>query len=59
MHIEYITDKNNDIIDANYYCSDYCHKVKSKDNYEGWNGCHEIDEDTQCNNCNKKINGTY
>ena len=57
MHIHFIEDKNGDTIDANFYCSSYCHELKEEDNYKGWNGCHEIDHDTPCNNCNKTIKG--
>ena len=59
MHIHFIEDKNGDVIDANYYCSNYCHETKEQDNYRGWNGCHEPHEyhDVTCNNCNKTIKG--
>lgn len=36
-HVTFIEDAKGDIVDATYYCSDWC--AKSDPNYEGWYGC--------------------
>tara|TARA_R100001244_G_scaffold83372_1_gene64360 strand:- start:198 stop:422 length:225 start_codon:yes stop_codon:yes gene_type:complete len=57
MHLQFIEDKNGDVVDANYYCSNFCHEEKEQDNYRGWNGCYEAPDYTiSCNNCNEVIN---
>ena len=55
MHLVLIEDKNGDTVDANYYCSDFC--AKADDNYNGWNGCHELERNDYCNNCCTEIVG--
>ena len=58
MHYQLIKDKNGDIVDAIPYCSDFCHRVGSGDDYEGWYGCHEgADYDQECAECGETIKG--
>lgn len=46
-HIVTIEDKSGDIVDVNYYCSDFC--AKTDVHYRGWNGCHEtISAECEC-----------
>lgn len=47
-----------DIVDAEYFCSDYCHRQWCEDNgkeYGGWNGCHEVMAPQYCASCEGKI----
>ena len=57
IHIEYICDSSDIIVDANYYCSDLCHREGAKDYGAGkstfvdTNAGHEIISPTTCDNC--------
>ena len=57
-HIGYIEDDNNQLIELNYYCSDFCHSQHDI-NYDGWNGCHEIETAEYCANCGQLIAPSY
>jgi len=37
------------------FCSDFC--AQTSQNYNGWNGCHEILQNELCNHCNEIIKG--
>jgi len=49
-----------DILDRAYFCSDYCHKewcdTKGIE-YAGWDGCHELEFDAACDQCEKTLPG--
>lgn len=52
-HLLLIEDKSGDIVDRIVFCSDYCRQqycVENNEVYDGWNGCHEVDE-TTCEYC--------
>lgn len=35
-----------DVLDVNYYCSDYC--AKNDADYDGWNGCNDVFSPETC-----------
>ena len=47
-HIHIIEDEQGDMIDSKVYCSDSCNTYDNQDNYQGWNGCHEISFSQPC-----------
>lgn len=47
-HFHEIEDKKGDVIDRKVYCSDRCNIWDNPDNYQGWNGCNEIDFGQTC-----------
>ena len=55
-HFVFIDDAYGDLIDLHTYCSDTC--AWTDDAYAGWNGAHELEFDSYCDNCNKTIPGT-
>jgi hypothetical protein len=55
-HYVFIEDQQGDLIELNYYCSDWC--ARNDCAYAGWNGAHETEHDTPCNACGTIINGT-
>ena len=57
MHQFLIEDENGELIDVKDCCSDSCHKEIAGEDYMGWNGCHEVEFDTVCENCGEKIEG--
>jgi hypothetical protein len=57
-HLGLHYDDNGNVIDADYFCSDYCHQDFARTNgwpYEGWNGCNEIQAPQWCANCGDEI----
>lgn len=58
-HLHFIEDTAGDVVDAIYFCSDYCHKDYCHAQgieYGGWNGCHEIHENPQwCESCGNAL----
>ena len=57
-HMRLIEDTDGNLIDADYFCSDFCHRDycrQYKIPYEGWNGCHEVMAPIHCENCNEEI----
>jgi hypothetical protein len=57
-HIYIHLSANGDAIDAEYFCSDWCHRSWCNDNgvaYEGWNGCHEVQAPQFCSGCTEQI----
>lgn len=57
-HIYIHVGANGDAIDAEYFCSDWCHRSWCKDTeaeYEGWNGCHEVSSPQFCASCTEQI----
>ena len=65
MNIHLIEDKDRQVIDALYFCSDFHHQefLLQKDNqnkygsYQGWYGCQELEFDDYCSYCGKTIKG--
>jgi hypothetical protein len=64
-HIHIIEDKDQQAVDVLYFCSDFQHRefLSQEDNekkygsYQGWNGCHELEFDDNCDYCGKTIKG--
>ena len=48
-HIALIEDKQGDLVDLEYYCSDFC--AKDSDYYNGWYGAVELYTPETCNSC--------
>ena len=59
VHQHLIEDETGDIVDAMYFCSDFCHRdyltICHRDNYNGWNGCNEVMAPEWCANCGDQI----
>lgn len=56
-HVYELRNIDDELVDIVVFCSDFCHQDWAKrntKNYEGWNGCHEVNE-TQCGNCEGDI----
>ena len=51
--------QNGDIIYAEYYCSDSCHREAVGNEYRGWFGCVELSYSQICENdgCNEILHG--
>ncbi len=49
-HLGYVLDSEGELVDLNYYCSDYCN-AEHNVNYAGWNGCYENHSSEVCANC--------
>ena len=47
-HIHIIKDKEGNTIDNKVYCSNVCNWEDNQQNYQGWNGCNEIDFGQTC-----------
>jgi hypothetical protein len=62
-HKHDIDGPDGDILDRVYFCSDYCHKswCQNQDlpeiTYAGWDGCHELEYDAECDTCGDIIPG--
>jgi hypothetical protein len=57
-HLYEYNDENGDIVDVEYFCSDWCHRHWCSDTgheYQGWNGCHEVDAPRYCTCCEAEI----
>lgn len=49
-----------DLLDVLVFCSDFCHYGWCEENkveYQGWNGCHELEFDDNCAQCHESIHG--
>ena len=42
-------DENVDVVDVEYFCSDYC--ARESEDYDGWSGCHELHYPQKCQSC--------
>jgi hypothetical protein len=47
-HIHDIKDKQGNVVDRKYYCSDNCNIFDNKEKYSGWYGCIEISCTQEC-----------
>ena len=58
-HLHYIEDASGDIVDYMVFCSDFCHCEKVGSQYQGWNGCHELDLTQFCEGigCSEIVRG--
>jgi len=58
-HMHIIEDNHGDVVDAEYYCCDFCHREAAGDDYRGWNGCVEISVTQRCENegCDNILKG--
>ena len=58
-HMHLIEDSHGDVIDAEYYCSDSCHREAVGNEYRGWFGCVELSYSQICENdvCNEILHG--
>ena len=55
VHQHPIAGENGDIEDALYYCSDFCHRDHTNEDYNGWNGDCEVMAPEWCANCGDQI----
>ena len=55
VHQHLVESENGDIEDALYYCSDFCHRDHTREDYKGWNGCNEVMAPEWCTNCGDQI----
>lgn len=58
VHALPVCDSDGNIVDALYFCSDFCHRQYCDlhgHTYGGWNGCHEVDDPGTCHNCNNAL----
>ena len=46
-------DENVDVVDVEYFCSDYC--ARESEDYAGWSGCHELHHQEKCKTCNSHL----
>ena len=52
-HIYELRNIDGELVDVVVFCSDFCHRewaLLNSKNYQGWNGCHEVNE-TNCERC--------
>lgn len=57
-HLRLIEDTDGQLVDVDYFCSDYCHRRYCdlyKIPYEGWNGCNQVMAPQYCENCKEEI----
>lgn len=54
-HYVLIETADGELEDLLTYCSDSC--AKTSELYAGWNGCHELEFDSLCDNCGELITG--
>ena len=60
MHIHRVEDSKGNLVDVISYCSDTCHQYGCGEvgtEYEGWDGCHENENDEVCAYCCALIKG--
>jgi hypothetical protein len=59
-HYHFVEDDGGDVVDVRTFCSDWCHRTWCERNsatYGGWNGCHEQEFSTVCEECEEEIEG--
>ncbi len=57
MHYHDIEESNGDLVDLIPYCSDTCHRLDQGEDYQGWNGCYELQFSEPCSGCGAPIRG--
>ena len=62
IHIHFVyenkeQERDGNPVDCKHYCSDFCNRDANGENYQGFNGCHEIDYSQPCDNCGKTMLG--
>jgi len=55
-HVTFVEDAYGDVIDTNYFCSDFC--AQHSPDYGGWYGCVELQADVLCDTCEVWIEAT-
>lgn len=58
MHVHRIENEHGDLVDLVPFCSDHCHFQWCQDEgveYEGWDGCHEVEYLEFCECCGEAI----
>lgn len=53
-NVNFIEDAQGDLIDLEYFCSDFC--ARTSDLYNGWYGCVELYTYERCAFCDKELN---
>jgi len=56
-HLQLIENLDGDLIDVVEFCSDFCHSDAAGVEYQGWNGCNELEFNSPCQNCGTTIEG--
>ena len=58
-HMHMIEDALGDVVDCQYFCSDFCHREAVGVDYRGWNGCNELSYSQTCeaDGCNEILHG--
>lgn len=57
-HLHYWEDEEGNTVDAEVFCSDFCHRDYLRMRgirYGGWNGCHEVNAPQWCANCGNEF----
>lgn len=54
-HMVLIEDKQGELVDIHYYCSDYC--ARTDEDYAGWHGANELESCELCEYCGTLIEG--
>lgn len=58
-HIHRHTDTGGELVDISFFCSNSCHRDWCRENghqFDGWDGCHELDTAETCQNCGEIMN---
>lgn len=61
VHIHRVTDHTGDLVDLRLFCGDTCHRAwcaEQGQDYEGWDGCHEMVLPVQCECCGQWLRDT-
>tara|TARA_Y100000310_G_scaffold202682_1_gene202924 strand:+ start:186 stop:374 length:189 start_codon:yes stop_codon:yes gene_type:complete len=56
-HLHLIEDSQGELVDYSVFCSDYCNREHSGNDYAGWHGCNEISTTQPCENCGETVQG--
>ena len=60
VNVHLVEDEAGELVDVIPFCSDYCHRgycAREGVEYNGWNGCHETEQDEVCAYCDEVIEG--
>jgi hypothetical protein len=52
-HVTLIEDSTGDLVDLEYFCSDYC--ARTSEHYEGWYGAVELYTPEVCQHCETEL----
>ena len=62
MHIYDVEEGHGDVTGRYEFCSNSCHQMwifKSPFEWAGWNGCHESEFGTHCDECGTRVPGAF